>query len=128
MHKELTTLLKMLNGSLQAAPAFLQKVIVQYQLQHAFYGGAMFVCAIVLFVVAYKLLAKREELLKPLIEQHGGDRDRATLYLDGFWDVGAVLICLLAAGAGFVFVIAAVYNIGIAISPITSLISVLTGN
>lgn len=36
MHKELTTLLKMLNGSLQAAPAFLQKVIVQYQWQHVF--------------------------------------------------------------------------------------------
>lgn len=128
MHKELTTLLKMLNGSLQAAPAFLQKVIVQYQWQHVFYGGAMFISAIALFVVAYKLLAKREELLKPLIEQHDGDRGSAEPYLDGFWDVGAIIISLAAIATGLILFAFAIRNVGIAISPITSLISVLTGN
>lgn len=88
----------------------------------------MFISAIALFVVAYKLLAKREELLKPLIEQHDGDRGRAELYLDGFWDVGAIIISLAAIATGLILFAFAIRNVGIAISPITSLISVLTGN
>lgn len=120
MHKELTILLKLLNGNMEKAPAFLQKVIVQYQWQHAFYGAACLVIAIALFVIAYKIMAKRKAKINDLIPEYGTP-EKAAFYLDDLWGFGVVLFTVFAVLAGVILLCCFVYNFGCTISPITSI-------
>lgn len=127
MHKELTTLLKLLNGNLEQAPAFLQKVVIQYQWQHAFYGATCLCLAILCVVVIRKLIAHRQEAFKQARKEHPNE-SCLSLYVDNFDDFEMIMPSVILAIASLVLIILAVIFFGEAISPITSIIDLLVNN
>ena len=127
MQKELTTLLKLLNGNLEKAPAFLQKVVIQYQWQHAFYGAACLCLAIFCVVVIRKLMAHRQEAFNQAKQEHPNER-YLSLYVNDFDDFGMIVPTAILAFASLLLIILAIIFFGEAISPITSIVHSLVSD
>lgn len=117
MEKEITILLKMLNGTLKKAPAFLHQTIVQYQWQQAIEGLLYLAGAIVIGMLAYKsirFLAKRSSA-------EGYDNLDDSFFFLFFFPI--IILFMIAISAATLKL--GVDHVGNAISPVTSLIQTL---
>lgn len=117
MEKEISILLKMLNGTLSKAPAFLRHTIVQYQWQQSIEGLMYLIGAVIIGIIVLKTVR--------FIIQRTNDKDYKVLD-DSFFFVFCLpmILCGLVMCAAYCFK-TGINDIGHAISPVTSLIQTL---
>ena len=127
MHKELTTLLKLLNGNLEKAPAFLQKVIIQYQRAQLVEAILAFVLGIACLFIAYKLLKMRNARQDNNTEYYN-EWNWERSQLDAMWGSVIPWVCIGLVVFAIIMFVCCIYGIGDYISPVTSIIGSLTSN
>lgn len=125
MQKEITILVKMLNGSLKALPKFMHQTIIQYQCQQVVMGVLFLAFGVVCIYCGYRLLKKRTEL--QMIDAKRDYAHKIKVDLDDFWGFGIYPLGIALLGLTCFCVYQGITHIGNAISPITSLIFQLKG-